>query len=319
MPLAAPLKDWLLRDSDPSVRRRVLVNLLGRPEGDPDVMAAASEVGKKGWSARILDLQLPEGQWDNPGTGPHDLYVPKYVAANWRLLVLSDLGVPAGDPRVAKAVRLLIDKWSGPGGALGGTDSEVCITGNAVRMLTRLGYGEEAVVASATDWLVRQQKPDGGWHCFPSETGTLDAWEALAAFAAIPPPKRSAAMQRAIESGVDFYLERRLLKEGNEPYAPWSRLHYPVHYYYDYLVGLDFITSLGFTDDRRLAPALDLLEKNRDGDGRWHLEADHPDIPVDESYQIRAPYYPFILEPAGRPSRWITTTALEVLGRVGRP
>ena len=318
MTLAAPLKGWLLGDSDPSVRHRVLTRLLGRPDGDPEVVAAATEVGKNGWAAKILDLQLPDGQWDTPGTGMDDLYVPKYIAANWRLLVLSDLAVPAGEPRVAKAVRLLLEKWSGPRGVLGGTDSEVCITGNAVRMLTRLGYGEEAVVATASDWLVRQQKPDGGWHCFPSETGTLDGWEALAAFAVIPPPRRSAAMRRAIESGVEFYLDRGLLKEGATAYAPWSRLHYPVHYYYDFLVGLDFVTALGFTDDRRLASALDLLERKRDGEGRWRLDVDHPDIPVDESYQPRAPYYPFVVEPAGRPSRWITTTALEVLGRVGR-
>lgn len=296
----------------------MLTGLLGRSDTDPEVALAASEVGKEGWAARILRLQLPDGQWDNPGTAIDDLYVPKYIATNWRLLVLSDLGVPAGEPRVAKAVRLILEKWSGPRGMLGGADSEVCVTGNAVRMLTRLGYGEEAVVADSLDWLVRAQKPDGGWHCFPSDTGTLDAWEALAAFAAIPRTKRSAAMQRAIESGVEFYLERELLKEGGSTYPPWTRLHYPVHYYYDFLVGLDVVTALGFTDDRRLAPALDLLESKRDGEGRWHLDADHPDISIDESYQVRAPYYPFILEPAGRPSRWITISALVVLGRVGR-
>src|SRR3970282_1963084 len=73
----------------------------------------------------------------------------------------------------------------------------------------------------------------------------------MAAFGALPPRARSASVLRAIERGAEFYLERGLLREGRKPYAPWLRLHYPVHYYYDLLVGLDFLTALGYGDDRR--------------------------------------------------------------------
>src|SRR5205807_530177 len=41
------------------------------------------------------------------------------------------------------------------------------------------------------------------------------------------------------------YLTRRLFREGAHPSRPWFRLHYPVHSYYDLLVGLDVLTSLG--------------------------------------------------------------------------
>ena len=58
-------------------------------------------------------------------------------------------------------------------------------------------------------------------------------------------------------------------------YRPWYRFY---HYYYDLIVGLDFITALGYSDDKRLKDALSLLTKKRRGDGKWLLDAVHPDI-----------------------------------------
>lgn len=312
------LRNWLLsEESDASVRHCVLREILDKPADDAAVVQARKQIGRKGWAAQILRAQHPQGQWDTPGTSARELYRPKYIATNWRLLVLSDLGVNGKHPRVDRAVDLFFRRFSGAKGGLGGRSSEVCFTGNAVRMLVRFGHLEDPRVGSAIDWLVRHQKSDGGWHCFRSSTGTLDGWEAMAAFAALPPGARSARILRAIERGATFYLERGLLREGRTRYAPWRRLHYPIHYYYDLLVGLDFMTSLGYGDDPRMRPALDLLEGMRNRDGTWNLDALHPDT-EDPQYQIRGPFYPLGLEVPGRPSRWITTTALSVLKRSGR-
>ncbi len=318
MPLPRGLRTWLLDDAaDPSVRYRVLREHLDRPEEDGEVRTARASIGREGWAAKILGEQHPSGQWSTAGTTARDLYVPKYVATNWQLIVLSDLAVPSRHPRIRKATDLLKRRWGGRDGAFGGRHSEACITGNALRVLTRFGQLDDPRAQHAIEWLLRRQKSDGGWHCFRSSKGTLDAWEPLAAFAAIPPPKRSAAMQRSIERGAEFFLERRLLQEGKGTYAPWLRLHYPVHYYYDLLVGLDMLTSLGYGDDRRMRPALDRLESMRNPDGSWTMGPLHPDT-EDPTYQPRAPIYPLALEIPGRPSRWITTTALSVLVRAGR-
>ncbi|MGP8078513.1 MAG: hypothetical protein ACLQD8_08645 [Thermoplasmata archaeon] len=311
------LRRWLLEDADPSVRYRVLRELLDRPEGDPETSAARRQIGRAGWAADILAEQLPGGQWATRGTTLRELYRPKYVATNWRLLVLSDLRVPGTHPRIKKALRLFLDRFSGPQGGFGQRGSEVCFTGNAVRMLVGFGRADDPPVRRSLEWLVRHQKPDGGWHCFPSRTGTLDAWEAMSAFAALPPAARSPAIARAIERGAEFFLERSLLHEGRRPYAPWLRLHFPAHYYYDLLVGLDVLTALGYGDDRRLRGPLDRLESMRGPGGRWNLDALHPDV-EDPRYTVRTPVYPFALELPGRPSRWITTTALSVLRRAGR-
>jgi hypothetical protein len=167
-------------------------------------------------------------------------------------------------------------------------------------------------------WVVQAQKADGGWHCFPSRHGTLDGWEGLAALAFLPEEKREARVQRAVERGAEFYLERRLCHERPGRYAPWFRIHYPTHYYYDLLVGLDAITRLGYGGDPRLAPALRWLSARRDRQGRWRIDATHPDLPLEEPYSLRPPYYPFVLERPGVPSRWATVSALAVLARVER-
>jgi hypothetical protein len=66
-----------------------------------------------------------------------------------------------------------------------------------------------------------------------------------------------------------------------------------------------------------MRPALDRLEGMRNRDGSWNMDALHPDT-EDPGYRVRGPFYPLGLEVAGRPSRWITTTALAVLNRAGR-
>src|SRR5437899_8129154 len=162
MALRRGLRNWLLaKDSDPSVRLRVLRDLLDRPADDPEVVRAQREIGRKGWAAQILRGQDPSGQWVNPGSSAFELYRPKYVATNWRLLVLSDLGLTKKTPRVAKAARLFLYRFS-RSGDLGGRASEVCIAGNSVRMMARFGYQKEARVKPAIAWLGRHPNEDWG-------------------------------------------------------------------------------------------------------------------------------------------------------------
>ena len=117
-------------------------------------------------------------------------------------------------------------------------------------------------------------------------------------------------MQRAAESGAEYFLECELHKQGAK-YPPWYRFHYPVHYYYDILVGLELLTSLGYGDDPRLQFALSLLAKKRRPDGRWNLDSIQPEGKPASHVK------PFALEKAGEPSKMITINALLVLDRIG--
>ncbi|HYA57663.1 MAG TPA: hypothetical protein VEH57_04265 [Thermoplasmata archaeon] len=312
--------EWLLEKNQPAVRYRALVDLLGRREDDPEVKEARSKIGLVGWAADQLRQQKPKGFWEsreprNVSEYVDFLYFPPYHATNWRALVLAELGLDSTDPRIRKIAELMFQyklRFSSPFNFF---HEEVCISANSARMLTRFGYGDDPRVRKLYDWLIEDQREDGGWNCSQGRPGTLDSWEALAAFATIPRAARSPRMSRAIERGAEFYLDRHLFHEGKR-YAPWFRFHYPNHYFYDILVGLDVLTQLGFVDDRRLRPALDILRKKRQRDGRWLLDRVHPDLgPGLKIYSDMKKVRPLVLEPAGEPSKWITLRALTVLRR----
>ncbi len=315
------IMDWLLDPVQPAVRYRALIDILERPADNPEVRQTFREISEKGWAAQILKTQKPQGFWESRD----DLYRPKYTATIWRLLVLADLGLTAKEERIRKPCEFFLKEYSREDGGLDMPDSnwtrsELCVTGNLARTLTLCGYEEDPRVRSAFKWLVENQMEDGGWHCFYEKAfgrGTLDCWEGLSAFAALPRSKWTRSMKRSVERGAEFFLERNLFREGSRRYVPWFRFHYPVHYYYDLLVGLDVLTRLGYSDDRRLEPALAILEEKRTVDGTWALDRVHADVGLGAGYRFRKnEYKPFALEEAGLPSKWITLQALRILKRV---
>ena len=315
MRVSPRIRRWLTGPkSDPSVRARFWIEVEGRSAEDSRVRAAAKAIGRVGWAASLLDHQWPDGHWVTPGTSGEQLYRPKYIATNWLAITLADLGMTQADPRIRRTAEMIRDRWSKRGGDLSGRSGEICVTGNAVRTLIRFGYLDDPVVQGAIGWIVRTQKADGGWHCFPSRTGTLDGWEGLAALAEIPEEARGESVRRSIERGAEFYLRHHLMEEGRVRYPPWFRIHYPNHYYYDLLVGLRILTRLGYGADRRLAPGLRWLRSKRGRDGTWALDAAHPDLDAAHGgYSFRALVFPMLLEPLHEPSRWATVEALSVL------
>jgi hypothetical protein len=243
------------------------------------------------------------------------------------LLILSDLGLTKEDPRIDRACQL----WMKRNGTKDGGFSEsgkmgghLCITGNTARALVKFGYVDHPKVKRAFEWIVKHQAELGGWSCWnfkpPYLKRTLDSWEPLSAFAVYPRQKWTRSMKLACERGAEFFLERELHRQGAR-WEQWYRFHYPIHYYYDLLVGLDFMTALGYAGDSRLRYAISLLNEKRREDGRWNLDANRPE----ESAALKAwrkehpssqDMTPFVLEQPGRPSRMITLRALRVLARV---
>ncbi|HTT34801.1 MAG TPA: hypothetical protein VMH78_02895 [Thermoplasmata archaeon] len=313
-----PVLDWLLEPSQPAMRYRTLRELLGRPAADPDVEEARRAIPRRGWAAEILAERSPEGWW---GSGD-DFYRPKYTSTNWRMLVLSDLGLAKEDPPIAASCDVWTARAVLRGGGVGGNskgNGHHCFVGNMARALLRFGYIDDPRIRPTLDWLVETADPKGGWSCF-GRGRNLDSWEGLSAFAAYPRSRWTRAMTDCVDRGTEFFLERELHRQGAE-YPPWYRFHYPVHYYYDVLVGLDILTALGRGDDPRLGFALGLLADRRRPDGRWNLDAVHPDVDAGMARWFAAHPKdrptPLALETAGAPSKMITLTALTVLSRVG--
>jgi hypothetical protein len=308
--------DWLLEVEQPSIRYLTLTRVLARRGDDPEVEAARAEIPRRGWAADILGSQQPAGWWVNE----QNPYLPKYLSTNWMLLILADLGLKP-DPRIARSCELWFKYLAKPDGGFSSprwSKGHLCTTGNAARALVQFGYADHPKVKSAFRWLVENQAEKGGWSCFGSGRN-LDSWEPMSAFAALPRQKWTKSVKLAAEKGAEFYLERELYKQGAH-YEPWNRFHYPIHYYYDLLVGLDFMTALGYGGDKRISHAAEVLRNKRRKDGRWNLDAVHPDVEGAmaawyKKHPKDAPI-PFALEKVGQPSKMITLKALQVTKRL---
>lgn len=310
---------WLTEPDEPSVRYLTMRDLLGT--GGRELREAKKAIPSRGWVKQILDGRSPGGYWIDG----EDLYRPKYHSTNWMVLVLSDLGVTKDLPWLAESAEMWRDRFSRPDGGFDCGDakkSELCLVGNTARALVNFGYVDDPKVRSAFEWLVKNQKPNGGWHCW-GKNGVIDGWEGMSAFAVLPRQKWTKGAASAVDKGLEFYLERRLLRQGAS-YDPWARLHFPYHYYYDVLLGLEFVTALGRGDDPRAKAAIGLLKRKRDKDGRWKMEAAHPDyLNAGKLPNWFAKYKdrlkPFTLEKIGEPSKMLTFRALRVLKRLGEP
>jgi len=317
--------DWLLDESQPSVRYLALTELLGKSESDSEVKAAKRRVARLGWAKQILDMRTLSGYW----VSKENLYRPKYLSTNWMLLILSDLGITREEPGIAQACQTWMRRFSAKDGGFDSSakgspkHGHLCITGNTARALVKFGYVDHPRVRKAFDWFVRNQAELGGWSCWNYGSRprgrNLDSWEPLSAFAVYPQQKWTRGMKLAVEKGAEFFLERELHRQGDR-YEPWYRFHYPVHYYYDLLVGLDFMTALGYSRDKRLGYAISLLKRMRRSDGRWNLDSVNPDPESPQgrwdSEHPKQAATPFALEEPGKPSRMITLRALKVLNRI---
>jgi hypothetical protein len=315
--------DWLLEPEQPSIRYLALTKLLRKKESDPDVRETKSRIPTTGCVADLLARRDPAGWWARD----KGWMEPRFVATHWVMLALADLGASRAIPAVAASAEYWMGKSPLEGGGVGGFGKgkgHHCYTANMARGLLRLGYEDDPRVRKTLDWIVRTAHPKGGWSCRyvqngPAPSRSLDAWEGLGAFAAYPRSKWKPAMTAVVERTAEYYLEHELHHQG-ERYEPWYRFHWPVHYYYDLLVGLDCLTELGYGNDPRLGTALDLLRKKQRPDGRWNLDALQPD-PYPEFVEWFASHpgkcpEPLTFEEVGKPSKMITLRALTVLSRV---
>jgi hypothetical protein len=316
--------DWLLEESDPSVRYLALTELLGREKEDPEIKLTKKSIVNQGWARSLVEKLTPSESWDKKAR----IWQPKYSAPFWVLLVLSDLGLARDNLKIDKACQVWMNLFATEDGgfsAFSKKEGHLCITGNMARALVKFGYEDRPSVEKAFQWFVKNESErGGGWSCWNwgghRKGRNLDSWELLSAFAAYPKQKWTRSMKQTVERSVEFYLEHELHKQGAR-YEPWYRFHYPHHYYYDILIGLDFVTSLGYSGDKRLAYALSLLKEKRRPDGKWNLDAINPDPESPQGKwnkeHPKEASIPLVLEKAGEPSKIITLNALRVVQRLG--
>ncbi len=292
---------WLL-DSDPSIRWQVIRDLMG--ESHEAVAGERSRVASEGWGSRLLDLQGPDGQW---GGGAY--ISPGWISTTDTLLLLRDLGLDPASERARRAIGLVRDNstWGPEFDEAPFFEGEVepCINGRVLASGAYFGEASDRLV----DRLLHEQLEDGGWNCEapPSKRSsfhtTICVLEGLLEYEKAK--GATPAVKDARLRGQEYLLERRMfrsLSTGEVIDPAWTQFSFPTRWHYDVLWGLDYLRRAGVEPDQRVAEAIDLVEKKRDGDGRWPLENPH----AGEAH--------FDMEDgAGKPSRRNTLRALRVL------
>lgn len=316
--------DWLLEESNPSVRNLTLTDILKRPESGREVKKTRKDIIKSPTVCAILSRQKEDGCWE----APNRFYSAKYRGTVWQLIILAELGVDAGDPRVEKACEFILRHSQEPetggfsmnsGRSGEGLKSRVipCLTGNMVFSLIRCGYLEDPRVQRGIDWITVYQRFDDaiesaprGWPydqwemCWGRHTCHMGVVKSLKALAEIPSGRRSKAVRRTIEQGAEFMLRHHVFKSSHNPdrvaKPGWRRFGFPLMYQTDALEILGILTRLGYRDNR-MKEAVDLMVSKQDRNGRWKL---------DNTYNGR---YQVNIEQKGRASKWVTLNALRAL------
>ena len=324
----ARLLDWLLEESNPSVRYFALRDLLGRPASDREVRKAKAAIMKHGPVPRILERQEPEGSWRKP----EQFYTGKYSSTVWTLLVLAELGADGSDPRIRPACDLVLDRsqdrssggFAMFGSANGGQHSQVipCLTGNMLWALVRLGFEHDPRVQQAIEWIVTYQRFDDGdgdpkgwpydqWEiCWGKHTCHMGVVKSMKALAEFPASKRSPAMKDLLARAAEFMLIHHVYKRSHNPGRAskpgWRHFGFPLMYQTDALEILNLLLDLGYRDARMDAAAA-LVASKQGADGRWLMKNSY-------NHSLIVP-----IEEKGAPSKWITLHALKALTRYGVP
>ncbi len=322
---------WLLDGEEPAVRHRALLDLLGRPADDPEVVAAQAAAMATPPISAILDAQDPEGWWVAPGAG----YLPKYRATVWQLNFLEQLGADPSDPRVRAACEYVLRHAQTASGGFGirlhgdaappPSAALHCLNGNLLRALIGFGWLDDERVARAVNWQVaaitgegdvrfyKSSLPGPGFRC-GANAGLPCAWgatKAVHALARIPPSARAPHVQHALDIGIEFLLSRDPAVADypmgygqTRPNGSWFKLGFPSAYVTDVLEVMEACCEAGHAGDRRLGSAVSWLLAQQVAPGRW---------------ANRYPYAGKMLVDIDRPnapSRWVTLRASRVLRAV---
>ncbi len=333
--------NWLLEEDEPSVRYETLVRLQDRGEDEKSVVSTKDRIGRVGFVAEIFAKQKENTYWDNS----ESCYVPKFSASGWQMAVVADLGASSNDIRVKNAIDhyLQLHNVETGGFSLRPRSHEkfephICLTGNMVRALTKIGFARDDRVENALTWLLSKQLSDGGWNCSPpGKHGSFMATvEPLWALSEMISQNPSAEWKESAQKASEFLLKHRVFRSDLDDSVimfDFLKTHYPTHYCYDFLHGLRVLTELGVRDDFRMDDAVNLLLEKRLPDGKWVLDGvyrgwRHPHAMHGQETVSRPEERELIttgwgtertlqLEEAGKPSKWITLQALLILKRLG--
>ena len=330
--------DWLLEDDNPAVRYLALRDIVDA--GGKELSEARQKAQSEGPIATILENMNPEGWWVKPG----NVYANKCRGTVWSIISLAELGASAEeDKRIGIACNYLLDNSLLKSGQFSPrmkpTNMGLCLQGNMLLSLIDLGYRNNRL-DTAYEWTARmvtgedvprKVNPEGltsgedvlgpfryvnyfgpSFICRTNKDMPC-GWagvKVMMAFSRLPVERRIGIIERAIEIGVDFFLNNNPAKAGfpghrtGVPDERWWQFRFPSFWGADILQIAEAFTVLGYGSDPRLIDTFDLILSKQDEDGRWPLEY------VDYTHKMWVKY-----GTRNKPNKWVTLRAMRVLKR----
>jgi uncharacterized protein with PIN domain len=267
----------LLSSNEPSIRFKILVNVLGKKIESTEIKKIQKEIRS---SARV---RLLLSERDRNGKIPFHPY-RKWYGAHWILATLADIGYPAADKSLIPLREQVYD-W------LFSKNQEKNIRtingrvrrcasfeGNALYYLLSLGLADERI-ERLVERLVKWQWPDGGWNCDKNpkaiNSSFMESLIPLRGLALYGKLTGSQDIKRVARNAAEIFLKRKIYRI--RPRKRWReedfiKLHYPCFWHYDILFGLKVMAEAGFIRDKRCGDALELLESKQLPEGGFPAE-----------------------------------------------
>ncbi|WP_317897657.1 hypothetical protein [Aurantibacillus circumpalustris] len=295
--------DWLL-EGDVSIQYQVWRDLLGVHK-----KKLQDNIASEGWGKKILAKRHINGCWGDR------FYQPKWTSTHYTLLDLRNLNLPSNNEMVKETIELVLknDKAEDGGIQLGPSTtqhSDVCVNG---MFLNYASYFKmpEIKLQSVVDSILTEIMPDGGFNCRTIRSGakhsslhsSISVLEGFTEFMKAGFTYRKKEIVDAIKTGVEFILMHHLFlsdRTGQIISKEFLKLTYPSRWRYDILRAMDYFQYAGINWDNRMTEALNYLNKKQNKDGTWNLQAAHVG-------QVH-----FVMEKAGKPSKWNTLRMLRI-------
>lgn len=275
-----PVIEWLLDPSNPSVRYRTLTELLDHGVEDPVVIEAKSQILDYPVVKKILSLIKQDGDW--PWS---DGYDSPELGFNY----LGEVGIDKSHELINKAANVFLSRQIDNGqfpniyfktkrGKIV-YDDQSCYIAMMLRGFVRMGFGNDPRVKKSIQFLLTQDRWDGGYLCTKSyvKSGTKTkscirgSKSVLMLFAELPELWDTPQCQNLLS----YFLDRKVFyrrNNHNEFVKGEPRLIYPFYWEFDLLGVLLALSKMGYGNHPDVVDAWKLLEEKRNPDGTFNLD-----------------------------------------------
>jgi hypothetical protein len=327
----------LLNHEEPSVRWKARVGVLDEGPNSSAIRGLREDIRNSVRVNTLLAQRDSAGRLIS-GRGVYD----KWQGAHWILATLADIGYPENDGALLPVRDQILDHWldgefytefvverkadvykkRGVPVMQGRHRRCASQQGHALYFLLKLGL-ESARIHDLLERLMHWRWPDGGWNCDKEPSASKSSFNhtvhSMRGLHLYGSRFRNATALEAAKQAAEIFLSRRLYKRKSNGAVikdEFAKLHYPLYWHYDYLLGLRVMAEMGYIHDPRCADALDLLESRQLPGGGWPAERRY--YSVSDQIKLNADYVDWGGTSTSRMNPWVTADALTVLKSAGR-